>query len=99
MTGFTLVSRCFIPASFRNKKFALELFLNPKNQEYGPDYQSGQIRVAFTQGNADESNKLYGGCILGTTPEARKYAMRVSNKEGSWCDDYHTYKLRWSNGS
>lgn len=75
-----------------------EFYLNPKNQEYGPDYQSGQIRVAFTQGNSEESKILSGGCILGSTSEARKYAMRTSNNENGWCDDFHTYKIRWSNG-
>lgn len=57
------------------------------------------MRVAFTAGNSRECNTLYGGCILGSTPEARKYAMRSSTRDNSWCDDFHIYTLRWSNGT
>lgn len=76
-----------------------ELVLNPKENSYGPDYQSGQIRIAFTPGNTDISKKLYGGCILGSSPEARKFAIREMVTDRSWCDDFHIYRIRWTNGN
>lgn len=75
-----------------------ELYLNPLLQKYGPGYASGQMRVAFYQGNADSSNVLYGGAILGDTLAARNYGMKdiVQGKEKtSWGDDFHTYELIW----
>ncbi|KAK9891864.1 hypothetical protein WA026_017352 [Henosepilachna vigintioctopunctata] len=73
-----------------------ELYLNPKDEEYGSFYQSGQIRVAFLPGNTELSKTVYGGCVLGVSNEGRNYAMRSSRKGSSWSDTFHTFTVEWS---
>ncbi|GLV44857.1 Gram-negative bacteria binding protein 3 [Carabus blaptoides fortunei] len=74
-----------------------ELFLQPAEFAYGLQYDSGQMRVAFSAGNAGLGNELQGGVILGTTEEARRYGMRKSvNDEGEWSDNFHVYSLHWT---
>ncbi|XP_044256880.1 beta-1,3-glucan-binding protein-like [Tribolium madens] len=73
-----------------------QLFLNPVNEEYGPDYASGQIRIAYLPGNKAMARKLYGGCVLGSSPAARNYALKkIEKNEGSWSDDYHKFTAIW----
>lgn len=74
-----------------------ELFLQPVEFAYGLEYDSGQMRVAFSAGNTGLGNELQGGIILGTSEEARRYGMRKSiNDEGAWSDDFHVYSLYWT---
>nr|XP_008191497.1 PREDICTED: beta-1,3-glucan-binding protein isoform X2 [Tribolium castaneum] len=73
-----------------------QLFLNPVSEEYGSDYASGQIRVAFLPGNQAMAQQLYGGCVLGPTTAARNYALKVIRKtDGLWSDDYHKFTAVW----
>lgn len=76
-----------------------ELYLDSRDKLYGPGYQSGQIRIAFTAGNDDAANSLFGGCILGNSSEARKFGIRKTRKDESWCNGFHVYTARWTNGT
>jgi len=73
-----------------------ELYLNALSDEYGSEYDSGQLTVAFLPGNADKSKELSGGCVLGFEPAARSYAMKKSRSVKKWNDDFHVYSLTWS---
>ncbi|XP_030763973.1 beta-1,3-glucan-binding protein-like [Sitophilus oryzae] len=73
-----------------------ELFLNPEVEEYGKGYESGQIRVAYSAGNADSNKKLEGGAILGGNTAARNYAIKVTERVSPWGDDFHTYTVLWT---
>lgn len=75
-----------------------ELFLESRDKPYGPGYQSGEIRVAFSPGNTDASNTLFGGCVIGNSTEARKYGLRNTRRDESWCNGFHVYTVRWTNG-
>ncbi|XP_045462189.1 uncharacterized protein LOC123672218 [Harmonia axyridis] len=74
-----------------------ELYLNPKNEEYGENFQSGQIRIAFLPGNSEFSKVVYGGCILGTSNGGRTYGMKTIRRTNSWSDDFHRFGVEWSN--
>lgn len=76
-----------------------ELYLNSVNDNYGPNYDSGQIRIAFTSGNADSNKILHGGLILGSTTAARSYGMKTIEKHTSWCDEFHRFAVNWKPGS
>ena len=68
-----------------------ELFLNPENSEYGPNYESGQIRIAFLAGNEKYNKNLQGGVILGSKPLARKFGMKTTSNQASWSNEYHKF--------
>ncbi|KAK4876693.1 hypothetical protein RN001_009199 [Aquatica leii] len=72
-----------------------EISLVPKSEVYGPGLESGRIRIGFSPGNKDLGNHLWGGCTLGYTDAARKYAMRQTTSEQPWHEDFHTYKVQW----
>lgn len=73
-----------------------ELFLNSENGEYGPSYESGQIRVAFVAGNQRDNQKLEGGLILGAKTPARKYAIKSTESGVPWTDAFHNYTVEWT---
>ncbi|XP_056629844.1 uncharacterized protein LOC130440605 [Diorhabda sublineata] len=74
-----------------------ELYLNPATEKYGPNYQSGQIRIAFTPGNADMNTVLHGGVILGNTLAARVHEDKTSQlANGHWSDEFHTFGVKWT---
>ncbi|XP_063910735.1 beta-1,3-glucan-binding protein-like [Zophobas morio] len=73
-----------------------ELYLNPLNEPYGPDYASGQIRIAFLPGNEHLNKNLQGGCILGSSQAGRNYGMKtIKTDTGTWGDDFHVFTLIW----
>lgn len=75
-----------------------EIYLNSKDEKYGPFYESGRIILAFCQGN-DNSNKiLYGGCILGDTELARSHFMKNIRKtsNSAWSDDFNIFSVTWT---
>ncbi|XP_063910734.1 beta-1,3-glucan-binding protein-like [Zophobas morio] len=73
-----------------------ELYLNPLNEPYGPDYASGQIRIAFLPGNEQLNRNLRGGCILGSSQAGRNYGMKTIKKNtGTWGDDFHVFTVVW----
>ncbi|KAJ8944325.1 hypothetical protein NQ318_016132 [Aromia moschata] len=76
-----------------------ELYLNPVNEEYGPGYESGQIRIAFVPGNPELNRVLKGGIILGLTQAAKNYGMKSVDSANSWNDDFHKYVVDWKPGS
>ncbi|XP_057667244.1 uncharacterized protein LOC130900563 [Diorhabda carinulata] len=74
-----------------------ELYLNPATEKYGTNYQSGQIRIAFTPGNADMNTVLHGGVILGNTLAARVHEDKTNQlANGHWSDEFHTFGVKWT---
>lgn len=74
------------------------MYLNPEREEYGPNYESGQIRIAFAPGNLNENSVLHGGVILGGNPAARDYGDSVFQMNKLWSDDFHKFTLVWKPG-
>lgn len=73
-----------------------ELFLNSEKEDYGPGYASGQIRIAYLAGNANDNKQLKGGLILGFRPAARNYALKtIEDYQGTWTDKYHNFSILW----
>lgn len=72
-----------------------ELYLTPSTNAYGPDYDSGSIRIAFLPGNADISKTLSGGCILGASKAARAYGIKSITSNRAWSDTYHKFTIKW----
>ncbi|KAJ8944326.1 hypothetical protein NQ318_016133 [Aromia moschata] len=72
-----------------------ELYLNSDNDDYGLDYDSGQIRIAYAPGNEDLSKILEGGVILGSSIAARKYGIKTIEKHTSWANEYHRFGVIW----
>lgn len=80
--------------------FFAEIYLQPKVFGYGPDYDSGEIRIAFSPGNEVVGRELHGGVILGTSTEGRHYGIKKTNAaNGLWSDEFHTYQLQWGPGT
>ncbi|KAJ8930601.1 hypothetical protein NQ314_016571 [Rhamnusium bicolor] len=75
-----------------------ELLLNSLNEEYGPNYESGQIRIAFTAGNSEMNKILKGGIILGSQNVARNYGLKNIERHRTWCDDFHKFVINWKPG-
>ncbi|XP_063910736.1 beta-1,3-glucan-binding protein-like [Zophobas morio] len=75
-----------------------ELFLNPANDVYGPGYASGQIRIAFVEGNRATNYILQGGCILGSNKAGRNYLMRSTRKNNAWSASFHVFSVKWHPG-
>lgn len=78
--------------------FVSELYLNPKSEEYGENYQSGQIRIAFLPGNSEMSKVMYGGVILGASNSGRSYGMKTIRKTNGWSNEFHRFIIEWSDG-
>lgn len=73
-----------------------ELYLNPLSEEYGPNYESGQMRIAFAPGNSQLNNVLSGGIILGSNVAGRSYGTKtMENQQKSWGDDFHNFTITW----
>ncbi|CAG9766869.1 unnamed protein product [Ceutorhynchus assimilis] len=73
-----------------------ELFLNSENEEYGRYYDSGQIRIAFTNGNQGDNQQIQGGVILGPETQQRKFAMKSIHNTKSWTEDFHNFTVLWT---
>lgn len=76
----------------------LEIYLNAERQEYGPHYESGQMRIAFVIGNLNENAILHSGVVLGDNLAARNYGDRFFQKSKYWSNDFHKYTLQWLPG-
>ncbi|KAG5881365.1 hypothetical protein JTB14_005192 [Gonioctena quinquepunctata] len=72
-----------------------ELYLNSLNEEYGPGYDSGQIRVAFAPGNSEEDKVLQGGIVLGSSVPARKYGIKTIERTNRWGTEFHKFAITW----
>ncbi|XP_037934806.1 gram-negative bacteria-binding protein 3-like [Teleopsis dalmanni] len=75
-----------------------ELWLQPVTYAYGvTNYQSGQIRIAFSRTNGT-STDLYGGVILNSEERWRykKLCHLAKATDKNWWDDYHVFTLIWT---
>ncbi|CAH0546478.1 unnamed protein product [Brassicogethes aeneus] len=68
-----------------------EIFLNPATEEYGADYLSGQIRVAFATGNMP--TKLQGGVIFSENEKGRSYGIKTKKNHKR---TVHNYGVTWT---
>nr|CAD7574830.1 unnamed protein product [Timema californicum] len=85
-----------------------ELWLTPKDNWYGRDYTSGQIRLAMSRGNKDiilkeggadlGSKRLEAGCLLGLGQQVHKEVYEWNRQGAAWCDNFHVYTLVWTPG-
>lgn len=83
-----------------------ELWLQPKDEVYGPGYPSGKIVLAMSRGNRDL--KLNGedigcelmesGVFMGIGDNVRgRTVTRVT--DDCWYNEYHNYTVLWTPGN
>ncbi|KAJ8877940.1 hypothetical protein PR048_022399 [Dryococelus australis] len=88
-----------------------ELWLEPKENAYGSEYASGQVRLALSRGNRDlkrqgvspgsvdlGSTRLETGCVLGLNSKVRKELGSWYKQSAGWCDNFHVYSMEWTPG-
>lgn len=74
-----------------------EINLEPRDHEYGKlRFGSGIIRIAFSKGNQDQSNNLYGGPVVHDKEPQRSRFLINSLSDSSWSDNFHTYAVIWT---
>ncbi|KAF5294929.1 hypothetical protein FQR65_LT10641 [Abscondita terminalis] len=73
-----------------------EITLVPRSEVYGPGYDSGRIRIAFTGGNDDFNEYLMAGCNLGETTAGRAYGMKQIYSSKRWTNDFHVFRVQWN---
>ncbi|XP_049819261.1 beta-1,3-glucan-binding protein-like [Aethina tumida] len=71
-----------------------EIFLNPLTEKYGSEFLSGQMRIAFNEGNPDLIKMISGGVIMGDGRITRTYGMK--SKKIPNTSDFHNYTLLWA---
>lgn len=73
-----------------------QIFLESTNSIYGKkNYDSGQMRVAFTRGRNTE---LHGGVLLSAREPFRSVKMCTNPDNTKWSNDFHVYTLEWTPG-
>lgn len=79
--------------------------MTPKNNEYGQNYQSGQIRIAMIRGNKelicnDErlGNRFLQAGIYFGSPNAVKKLIFTKEMAENWLDNFHDFSLVWTIG-
>ena len=83
-----------------------EIWLEPKNEAYGPGYASGKICIAMSRGNNDLT--LYGrdigckhlqsGVFMGVGDNIRGRTVTREDSVG-WHSSYHNYTVIWTPGN
>lgn len=85
--------------------FHIELWLEPKDHKYGPDYNSGRIVLAMARGNDDlklnsedlSSKRLEYGVVMGAGNKVvSKNATKV--EQSGWYSGFHNFTLVWTHG-
>lgn len=82
-----------------------ELWLEPKDHIYGPDYKSGRIRLAMARGNENlkmnsedlSCRKLEYGILMGSG-DTIKTKAGTTNEPAGWHSDFHNFTLVWTRG-
>lgn len=95
--------------NFDKNYLFLELYLMPKDHEYGPDYASGKMLIAHARGNTElktvedrqiNSQVLSGGLMLAQLDPLKSVGLRQKiSRDASWNEDFHTYTLIWRPGN
>lgn len=68
-----------------------QIFLEASTNFYGKsNYDSGQMRIAFTRGRT-----LSGGVLLNAQDPFRLAKMCNNTNEQRWSEAYHTYAMEW----
>ena len=70
----------------------------PKKYEYGPHYDSGQIRIAFLAGNDNLNDVLKVGCIFSDSHKGRTHNIKDIKKQQGWNNEFHIFSINWTPG-
>jgi len=78
-----------------------QMWLEPKLNTYGKDdYQSGQLRIAYTRQSGTGQLDLWAGAVLNAKEPLR--SNKLCHKLGSndntedWADSFHIYTMEWT---
>ncbi|KAH8307494.1 hypothetical protein KR044_013451, partial [Drosophila immigrans] len=94
--------RVEVRAKMPNAKFVVpQLWLEPKANTYGEgDYQSGQLRIAYTRQGAATKPDLYAGAVLNANEPLRSnklcHKLGSSDSSQDWSDSFHNYTMEWT---
>ncbi|KAH8415556.1 hypothetical protein KR222_004595 [Zaprionus bogoriensis] len=85
----------------RAKYVVPQLWLQPKAHVYGqPDYQSGQLRIAYTRQSPEGKLDLYAGALLNAKEPLRStklcHQLGTGDSSRDWSDSFHNYTLEWT---
>lgn len=85
----------------RAKYMLPQLWLQPKDHVYGKeDYQSGQLRIAYTRKSSADQLGLYSGALLNSKEPLRStklcHLVGTSDSSQDWSDSFHNYTLEWT---
>ncbi|XP_012259435.2 beta-1,3-glucan-binding protein-like [Athalia rosae] len=81
------------------------IMLKPVAETYGSGYQSGQLRVASVNGNADlrditgvnvGNRVLQAGAVISPVGPIRSDTMSEKSANNLWSDDYHIFEINWT---
>ncbi|KAF9811618.1 hypothetical protein SFRURICE_005817 [Spodoptera frugiperda] len=72
-----------------------EINLEPLDFAYGPNYESGLMRIAFVRGNPFFAKRLYGGPVLAHSEPFRSELLQQKLGTDNWYKDFHNYTLIW----
>ncbi|XP_075234469.1 beta-1,3-glucan-binding protein 1-like [Lycorma delicatula] len=84
-----------------------QLWLEPKDREYGHLFNSGRIGIACAHGNEDlksseldiSSKMLKSGVVVGVGEKVQHKSAMFLNKNERWNKDFHNYTLVWRENS
>lgn len=85
----------------RSKYILPQLWLQPKYHVYGKeDYQSGQLRIAYTRQSTAGQLGLYSGALLTYKEPLRSnklcHILQTSDSNKDWTESFHNYTLEWT---
>lgn len=81
-----------------------ELWLESKSKLYGPDYNSGRIKIAVSRGNQNlrlnkqdlSCKQLESGVLMGVGNNILKYC--VTKESDGWHQEMHNFTVIWTPG-
>lgn len=85
----------------RAKYILPQLWLQPKDHVYGKeDYQSGQLRIAYTRQSSAGQLGLYSGALLSSKEPLRSnklcHMLDTGDSNKDWTESFHNYTLEWT---
>lgn len=80
-----------------------DIWLESKDNTYGPDYSSGRFRIAMSRGNQNLNSmgddisckSLEVGVVMGVENNIRELTSVISSSE-CWNSQFHEYSLVWT---
>lgn len=85
----------------KSKYLVPQMWLEPKAHVYGKDdYQSGQLRIAYTRQSTSGQLDLYAGALLNAKEPLRSnklcHKLGSSDSSHDWSDSFHIYTMEWT---